>query len=99
MDKILLVVITDTEYKSIYPHFTTEGNPQHFGLVTIQNGQIAGREVILCKMGDMGSKTQGSVGAALSTVIDEVKPSLILEVGICFGLKKTSRLATYALAS
>ncbi|WP_460127825.1 phosphorylase family protein [Pseudomonas sp. H1_D05] len=88
MDKILLVVITDTEYRSIYPHFTIEGEAQHVGLVTIQNGQIAGREIVLCKMGDMGSKTQGSVGAALATVIEHVKPSLVLEVGICFGLKK-----------
>lgn len=98
MDKILLVVITDTEYRSIYEYFTPNNKPQHFGLVTIQNGNIAGREVILCKMGDMGSKTQGSVGAALSTVIDETNPSVVLEVGICFGLKKDFKIGDVCIS-
>ncbi|WP_312387652.1 NACHT domain-containing protein [Pseudomonas sp.] len=98
MDKILLVVITDTEYKSIYQHFTSQGDPEHISLVTIQNGFIAGKEVTLCKMGDMGSKTQGSVGSALATVIDRVKPTLVLEVGICFGLKKDFKIGDVCIS-
>lgn len=98
MDRILLVVITDTEYKSIYQYFTSEGDPQHIGLVTIQNGFIAGKEVTLCKMGDMGSKTKGSVGVALATVIDKVNPTLVLEVGICFGLKKDFKIGDVCIS-
>lgn len=92
MEKILLVVITETEYNALHPFIKMDGDPFYAGLAILERGVIAGREVVLCKMGDMGSKTKGSVGAALSTVIDLVKPSLVLEVGICFGIKSDFKI-------
>lgn len=87
MERILLVVITDTEYKALSSRITIVDDPIFFGVAFVVRGFFAGREVFLCKLADMGSRTRGSVGARLGTVIDHIKPSLVLEVGICFGLK------------
>lgn len=87
MDNVLLVVITDMEYKGLLPYLQITEPPTYVGLAVIQKGYISGRLVNICKLADMGSKTKGSVGSTLATVISSLKPSLVLEVGICFGLK------------
>ena len=98
MERILLVVITDTEYKAVHSRINNVEHPQFFGLAFLERGFLAGREVFLCKMGDMGSKTKGSVGATLATIIDEIKPTLVLEIGICFGLKSDFKIGDVCIS-
>lgn len=98
MEKILLVVITDNEYKALHPFLSIQDNPRYFGKSFVEQGTIAEKEVFLCKMGDMGSRTKGSVAASLAPIIDEIKPSIVIEVGICFGMKSDFKIGDVCIS-
>jgi len=86
-DVTLIVVITDIEYQLVRAAMNSIEEPEYIGSAFIERGDFSGRAVVICKIRDMGTKTNGSVGVALPAVFDSVKPSRVIEIGICFSLK------------
>lgn len=96
-DAMLIVVITDVEYKIVRAAMEAVEAPEYVGSAFVERGDLAGKSVVLCKIRDMGTKTIGSIGVALNAVLDFVKPRCVVEIGICFSLKKELRIGDVCL--
>jgi nucleoside phosphorylase len=82
----LIVCITDSEYDAVRKIFSPDDGAR-VETLQLERGYIGSRSVSVCRISEMGSKGRDSLAQSLGPVIDAVKPSFVVELGICFGLK------------
>lgn len=91
-DAIIVVVITDIEYKALRSVMVDVEAPIHTSSAFLEKGRIGETAIVLCKIRDMGSKTVGAVGVALPSIFELGTPRYVIELGICFSLKTELRI-------
>jgi nucleoside phosphorylase len=96
---VLIIVITDIEYRAAKSIIQITESEDSIGLVTLESGHIHGIPIKLGRFPGMGSKTLGSIAAALPQVLDFVKPSCVIEIGICFSLKTELKVGDVCVCS
>lgn len=87
----LLVCVTETEYQAIKKRFIYSGQ-RMIGANIVEFGEYGSRCVALCRFHEMGSKGGESISLRLPTLLDQLRPSFVVELGICFGLKSEIKI-------
>jgi len=82
----LIVCVTDVEYEAVKRIFSIDDGTEVESL-QIERGYVGSRSVTVCRIPEMGARGRDSMPHRLSPVIDAIRPSIVFEVGICFGLK------------
>ncbi|BBB58482.1 hypothetical protein UNDKW_0209 [Undibacterium sp. KW1] len=96
-EEILIVVITEAEYSIVRKAMDALEAMSIESHSTLERGVLCGQRAVLCKIRDMGTKTLGSVGLALTSILKSVKPTYVVEIGICFSLKSELSIGDVAI--
>lgn len=94
--KPLLICITDNEYKAIKRRFTVTNSEENNAIV-IEHGFLGSKPFSLARISEMGSRGRDSISHKLPLLLKHLSPSLVVELGICFGLKDDMRIEDVAI--
>lgn len=87
----LIVCVTETEYLAVKKRFTSVSQ-EIIGSNVIEHGYFADKLVALCKIMEMGGKGGESIPLRLPSILNHLRPSFAVELGICFGLKSDFKI-------
>ncbi|GEM_PF-3200242 len=84
--KPLIICITDVEYQSLKSRFSATSN-ETIESIIVEHGYFGGKPFSIARFMEMGSRGRDTVPQRLPLLIRSLKPTLVIELGICFGLK------------
>lgn len=84
--KPLIICITDVEYQSLKSKFSTTST-ETIDSVIVEHGSFGGKFFSMARFMEMGSRGRDAVPQKLPLLIRSLNPTLVIELGICFGLK------------
>lgn len=96
--KPLILCITENEYKAIKRRFTVT-NSEEYNSIIIEHGFLSNKPFSLSRLSEMGSRGRDSISHKLPLLLKYLKPSLVVELGICFGLKDDFKIQDVAICS
>lgn len=82
----LIVCITDVEYQALKSRFSATSTETVESMI-VEHGYFGGKPFSIARFMEMGSRGRDSVSQRLPLLIRSLKPTLVIELGICFGLK------------
>lgn len=82
----LIICITDVEYQSLKFSFH-EISSETIESVIVEHGYFGGKLFSIARFMEMGSRGRDTVPQRLPLLIRSLKPTFVIELGICFGLK------------
>lgn len=82
----LIICITDVEYQSLKSKFSTTST-EAIESIIVEHGYFGGKPFSIARFMEMGSRGRDTVPQRLPLLIRSLKPTLVIELGICFGLK------------
>lgn len=82
----LIICITDVEYQSLKSRFSVISTDT-IESILVEYGYFGGKPFSIARFMEMGSRGRDTVPQRLPLLIRSLKPTLVVELGICFGLK------------
>ncbi|UCQ20731.1 NACHT domain-containing protein [Edwardsiella piscicida] len=92
----LLICITENEYLAIKNKFTRLSSETYQSIV-IEHGLVSNRPFYLVRFMEMGARGRDTLSHKLPLLLDYLQPSLVIELGICFGIKDNFNLGDVAI--
>ncbi|WP_432399707.1 NACHT domain-containing protein [Pantoea allii] len=94
--KPLLICVTDSEYLAIKVKFTTLNSEVHHSIV-IEHGLINNKAFFLVRFMEIGGRGRDTISHKLPELLNYLQPSLVIELGICFGINEKFKIGDVAV--
>lgn len=85
--KPLIICITDVESRALQPKFSIVST-ETIESIIVEHGYFGGKIFSVARFTEMGSRGKGTIPYKLPLLIKKLDPTLVIELGICFGLKE-----------
>ncbi|HDZ8835551.1 NACHT domain-containing protein [Aeromonas dhakensis] len=84
--KPLIICITDVEYRALKSKFSLTSTDTIDSII-VEHGYFGEKPFSIARFMEMGSRGKDTIPHKLPQLISFLKPTFVIEIGICFGLK------------